>query len=78
MNRDELWDKFCDTSGLEKKDCKKWFQSQKTIYGKLANMKFGQESLHLTDRQQWVINNFLFLQTHRVRHLTAMSVKVPA
>ena len=63
-----LWDKFCTENDMEKIACKRWFQSQMTIYRKLTHMESGQGALHLIDRQKWLKTNFGVLNTHIVIH----------
>ena len=58
-----------------------WFQSQRTIYGKLIKQtKSGQAAVKLTFRQQWVLQNFGFLRHHlvvRTAHRTMGGLPVP-
>ena len=37
--REAVWDKFCDEHNLDKDACQKWFQSQRTLFGKVTHMK---------------------------------------
>ena len=68
-----VWDKFCDKNRLNKDACQKWFQSQRTLFGKVTDMKFGQGEPVLTERQKWTRDNFDFLRDHIVCHFTAKS-----
>ena len=66
--REAVWDKFCENN-LDKDACQRWFQSQRTLFGKVTHMKSGQGEPLLTERQKWTRYNFDFLR----RHLTAKS-----
>ena len=68
-----MWDKFCEENNLDKDACQRWFQSQRTLFGKVNHMKTGQGEPLLTERQKWTRDNFDFLRYHIVRHLTAKS-----
>ena len=46
--REAVWDKLCDDDTIAA--YKIWFQSQKTMFGKITHMKFGQRAPHLKDR----------------------------
>ena len=65
--------KFCEENNLDKDACQKWFQSQRTLFGKVTHMKSGQGEPVLTERQKWTRDNFDFLRDHIVRHLTVKS-----
>ena len=41
--RQDVWPKFCEENNLNKDACQKWFQSQRTFFGKVTHMKSGQE-----------------------------------
>ena len=66
-----VWDKFCEENNLNKDACQKWFQSQRTLFGKVTHMKSGQVEAVLTERQKWTRENYDFLRDHIVRYLTA-------
>ena len=34
-----VWDKLCTENKMDKAICKRWFQSQRTIYDKIIHMK---------------------------------------
>ena len=68
-----VWDKFCEENNFNKDACQKWFQSQRTLFGKVTHMKSGQGKSVLTERQKWTRDNFDFLRDHIVRHRTAKS-----
>ena len=71
--REAVWDKVCEENNLDKDACQRWFQSQRTLFGKVTHMKSGQGEPLLTERQKWTRYNFDFLRDHIVRHLTAKS-----
>ena len=73
LKREALWDKFCEENNMDKDACQKWFQSQRTLFGKVIHMKSGQGEPQLTERQKWTRDNFDFLRDHIVRHLKAKS-----
>ena len=55
-------------------DIKKWFESQRTIYGKSTKLVAGQSGgRRLSDRKRWVIIEFGFLAGHISRHGTVDS-----
>ena len=45
---------------MDKSACKRWFKSQRTMYGKVTHMKSGQGAPHFTDRQKWLKRNLGF------------------
>ena len=63
----------CEERNLDKDACQKWFQSQRTLFGKVTHMKSVLEGLQLTERQKWTRDNFHFLRGHIVRHLKGKS-----
>ena len=54
-------------------DIKKWFESQRTIYGKSTKFVAGKSGQRLSDRKRWVIIEFGFLAGHISRHGTVDS-----
>ena len=71
--KEVVWAKFCEENNLDKDACQKWFQSQRTLFGKVTHMKSSQGEPQLTERQKWTRDNFDFLRDHIVCHLTAKS-----
>ena len=59
--RDACWGIMAERLGISTEDIKKWFQSMRTVYGKVTITKSGQAQAELTDRQKWVKSSFLFL-----------------
>ena len=49
--REAIWDKFCENN-FDKDSCQRWFQSQRTVFGKVTHMKSGQGEPLLTERQK--------------------------
>ena len=49
-------------------DVKMWYNSNRTMYGRLKKKTSGQAAKKLTARQQWNQDNFSFLQSHLVIH----------
>ena len=56
---------------MDKDACQKWFQSQRTLFGKVTHMRSDQGEPQLTERQKWTRDNFNFLRDHIVHHLKA-------
>ena len=70
--RDTLWQKLADrldtkANPITKVDIKKWFESQRTVYGKCTRLQSGQAAPTLSDRKQWVVTQFSFLSGHIAR-----------
>ena len=40
--REAVWDKICEENNLDRDACQRWFQSQRTLFGKVTHMKSGQ------------------------------------
>ena len=58
---------------MDKDACQRWFQSQRTLFGKVTHMKSGKGESLLIERQKWARDNFDFIRDHIVHHLTAKS-----
>ena len=52
------------SSNLPVKTVKKWFDTQRTRYGKLSQTKSGQAAEKSTEYQTWLKDSFGFLQGH--------------
>ena len=52
---------------LQPFDVRRWFESQRTRYGKLSKLQSGQAPREMTKRQSWVYQQMGFLKTH-IRH----------
>ena len=68
-----LWDKFCVENKMDKAACKRWFQSHRTMYGKIKHMKSGQGTPHFTEKQKWFKKISGFLNIHIVHHCSSKS-----
>ena len=71
--REAVWDKFCEENNMDNDACQKWFQSQRTLFGKVTHMMSGQGELQLTERQKLTRDNFNLLRDHILRHITVKS-----
>ena len=49
---------------LQPFDVRRWFESQRTRYGKLSKLQSGQALREMTKRQSWVYQRMGFLKTH--------------
>ena len=73
--KEKIWEELADKlttkrNPINTDDIKKWFESQRTIYGKSTKMVAGQSGQRLSDRKRWVIIEFGFLAGHIARHGT--------
>ena len=59
-----LWEQLAATRNLPVKTVKKWFDTQRTRYGKLTQTKSGQAAEKSTERQTWLKDSFSFLRGH--------------
>ena len=59
-----LWEQLAATRNLPVKTVKKWFETQRTRYGKLTRTKSGQAAEKSTERQTWLKDSFSFLRGH--------------
>ena len=76
--KENMWEELADKlttkrNPIKTDDIKKWFESQRTIYGKSTKMVAGQSGKRLSDRKRWVIIEFGFLAGHISRHGTVDS-----
>ena len=69
--REAVWDKFCEKNNLDKDACQRWFQSQRTLFGKVTHMKLGQGEPQLIGRNG--PETIDFLRDNIMHHLTAKS-----
>ena len=63
----------CEENNWEKDACQKWFQSQRTLFGKVTHMKLVLGGPQLTEPQKWTRDSFHFLMDHIVHHLKGKS-----
>ena len=64
QKKEELWEQLAATTNLPVKTVKKWFDTQRTRYGKLTQTKSGQGAEKSTERQTWLKDSFSFLRGH--------------
>ena len=62
--REALWAEISAELKLQPFDVKRWFESQRTRYGKLSKLQSGQAPREMTKRQSWVYQQMGFLKTH--------------
>ena len=59
-----LWAEISAELKLQPFDVRRWFESQRTHYGKLSKLQSGQAPRGMTKRQSWVYQQMGFLKTH--------------
>ena len=62
--RETLWVEIAAELKLQPFDVRRWFESQRTRYGKLSKLQSGQAPREMTKRQSWVYQQMGFLKTH--------------
>ena len=62
--REALWAEISAELKLQPFDGRRWFESQRTRYGKLSKLQSGQAPREMTKRQSWVCKQMGFLKTH--------------
>ena len=62
--REALWAEISAELKLQPFDVRRWFESQRTHYGKLSKLQSGQAPRKMTKRQSWVYQQMGFLKTH--------------
>ena len=62
--REALWAEISAELKLQPFDVRRWFESQRTCYGKLSKIQSGQAPREMTKRQSWVYQQMGFLKTH--------------
>ena len=62
--REALWAEISADLKLQPFDVRRWFESQRTRYGKLSKLQSGQFPREMTKRQSWVCQQMGFLKTH--------------
>ena len=66
-SREAVWSEISAELKLQLFDVRRWFESQRTHYGKLSKLQSGQAPREMTKRQSWVYQQMGFLKTH-IRH----------
>ena len=64
QKKEALWAVISAELKLQPFDVRKWFESQRTCYGKLSKLQCGQAPREITERQSWVYQQMGFLKTH--------------
>ena len=59
-----LWAEISAELKLQLFDVRRWFESQRTCYGKFSKLQSGQAPREMTKRQSWVYQQMGFLKTH--------------
>ena len=59
-----LWAEISAELKLQPFDVRRWFESQRTRYGKLSKLQSGRAPREMTKRQSWVYQQMGFLKTH--------------
>ena len=67
QKKEALWAEISAELKLKPFDVRRWFESQRTRYGKLSKLQSGQAPREMTKRQSWVYQQMGFLKTH-IRH----------
>ena len=62
--REALWVEISAELKLQPFDVRRWFESQRTRYGKLSKLQSSQAPRETTKRQSWVYQQMGFLKTH--------------
>ena len=64
QRKEALWAEIFAELKLQPFDVRRWFESQRTRYGKLFKQQSGQAPREMTKRQSWVYQLMGFLKTH--------------
>ena len=64
QRKEALWAEISAELKLQTFDVRRWFESQRTCYGKLSKQQSGQAPREMTRRQSWVYQQKGFLKTH--------------
>ena len=64
QKKEALWAEISAELKLQPFDVRRWFESQRTHYGKLSKLQSGQAPREMTKRQSWVYHQMGFLKTH--------------
>ena len=62
--KEALWAEISAELKLQPFDVRRWFESQRTHYGKVSKLQSGQAPREMTERQSWVYQQMGFLKTH--------------
>ena len=64
QKKEALWAEISAELKLQPFDVRRWFESQRTLYGKLSKLQSGQVAREMTKRQFLVYQQMGFLKTH--------------
>ena len=64
QKKEALWAEISAELKLQPFDVRRWFESQRTHYGKLSKLQSGQAPREMTKRQSWVYQQMALLKTH--------------
>ena len=64
QRKEGLWERLAASRNFSVNTVKKWFEIQRTKYGKLTQTKSGQAAEKSTDRQTWLKDSFILLRGH--------------
>ena len=64
QKKEALWAEISAELKLQPFGVRRWFESQRTRYGKLSKLQSGQAPRKMTKRQSWVYQQMGFLKTH--------------
>ena len=64
QKKERLWEQLAATINLPVKTVKKWFDTQRTRYGKFTQTKSGQGAEKSTEQQNWLKDSFSFRRGH--------------
>ena len=64
QRKEALWAEIGAELKLQLFDVRRWFESQRTQYGKLSKQQSGQAAREMTKRQSWGYQQMGFLKTH--------------
>ena len=73
-----LWEQFANHPNLSVKVCKTWFDSQRTCYGKLMQLKVVQASKEIIEHQNSIQGKFWIPEvTHQTQQIVRLQVPGP-
>ena len=64
QKKERFWETLASTRNLPVNTVKKWFETQRTRYGKLTQTKSGQAAEKSTEQQTWLKDSCSFLRGH--------------
>jgi len=76
QEKGDLWAAKAKELGITLKELKKWYLSLRTRFGKLSKTKSGQGAPKVTQREQWILDQFAFLRSHIYRQPSRVSCSV--